>query len=464
MSAAQTLAADPRISAFVTANAGSGKTKTLVDRVARLLLQGSRPEDILCVTYTKAAAAEMQGRLFEQLGDWAVRDNAALRAALAWLQDRPVAAFAERDLERARTLFARALETPGGLKIQTIHAFCEKLLRRFPLEAGISPGFRVAEEALAAEIATAAREDVARLAMAAPDAPVGRAYAHFAVELDYASFNEMFFAFDARRDAISAYVAGVDGVEQDVWTRSGLDEVFDPEVVAEAAVRPPALDASVWRRAATALWEGGGKKDLERAEQFRRVVTLSEAGEPAWASALDTLFTQDGAGTPCAWIDDSKALEKAGVRNAVQDEVRRLEAVRETVRAGRVARTTLHALALASAYGAAYAQAKTRHAALDFADLIAATRRLLTERADAAWVLYKLDGGIDHVLIDEAQDTAPEQWDIVRALTAEFFAGGGLRDPLAPPRTVFAVGDEKQSIYSFQGARPERLLAEGRAY
>jgi ATP-dependent helicase/nuclease subunit A len=129
----QRTAADPGLSAFVTANAGSGKTKTLIDRVARLLLAGAEPETVLCVTYTKAAAAEMQRRLFDLLGGWSVAPDGELREALAKLEGRAADRYDHRDLSRARALFARALETPGGLKIQTIHAFCEKLLRRFPL-------------------------------------------------------------------------------------------------------------------------------------------------------------------------------------------------------------------------------------------------------------------------------------------------------------------------------------------
>ena len=138
---AQRVAADPQVSAFVRANAGSGKTKTLIDRVARLLLEGAPPATILCVTYTKAAAAEMQRRLYRRLGDWSVMADARLTAELAALEGRSPEAYDGRRLSSARALFAQALETPGGLKIQTIHAFCEKLLRRFPLEAGVSPGF-----------------------------------------------------------------------------------------------------------------------------------------------------------------------------------------------------------------------------------------------------------------------------------------------------------------------------------
>src|SRR6185369_6249429 len=163
---AQEEAADPTLSAFVTANAGSGKTKTLIDRVARLLLDGAKPETILCVTYTKAAAAEMQRRLYRRLGDWSVIADAELTAQLAELEGRSADGYDARRLSDARALFAQALETPGGLKIQTIHAFCEKLLRRFPLEAGVSPGFRVMDDAASAAVAAVARADVANHALA----------------------------------------------------------------------------------------------------------------------------------------------------------------------------------------------------------------------------------------------------------------------------------------------------------
>ena len=132
---AQKRAAVPDRSSWVSANAGSGKTRVLTERVARLLLAGTDPARVLCLTYTKAAAAEMQTRLFRTLGEWAMLDDAPLRAALAALGE-PTHTIPADGLARARTLFARALETPGGLKIQTIHAFCEALLRRFPLEAG----------------------------------------------------------------------------------------------------------------------------------------------------------------------------------------------------------------------------------------------------------------------------------------------------------------------------------------
>jgi len=443
----QLLAADPTASVFVTANAGSGKTSTLVDRVARLLLRGAAPQAILCVTYTKAAAAEMQRRLFAKLGDWAVMEDAALTAELARIDEAPA------DLSEARALFARALETPGGLKIQTIHAFCEKLLKRFPLEAGVSPGFSVLEDTAAAEVSAEARDDVALLALANRDGPVGQAYAHLSVEVDFRSFEAMFAAFEARREVIAAYVDSCDGdVAGDVWRRLGFDAPTDPETVKQQAV--DTLDRATWRAGAEALFASG--KYLDCADDLAAVAE----GGADFDLALSAFCTK--AGEVAKWVENAAAIKAdTALQSRLIAERDKLFEAREQARAAAIARDTVHVLTLAYAYREVYEGAKARSNGLDFADLIARTHELLTVRADAAWVLYKLDGGIDHLLLDEAQDTAPEQWDILRALSAEFFAGAGANPR---PRSVFAVGDEKQSIYSFQGAAPERFLDEAREH
>ena len=447
----QILASHPRTSVFVTANAGSGKTSTLVKRVARLLLGGTAPEAILCVTYTKAAAAEMQRRLFELLGGWAIAPDAALGAALAELDEQP------GDLSRARALFARALETPGGLKIQTIHAFCEKLLRRFPLEAGVSPGFRVLEDAAAAEVSARARDETARFALADEFAALGRAYAHLSVELDWRGFNAMFATFEVKRAAIAAYVQAceaVGGVTADVWARCGFARPSPPEEIEAQALA--GLDGADWRRAAQALMQGSAATD-----QPFGATMLATRPDAAFAEVWALFCT--AAGKPRVRLG-TKAVAPWATAWLVETQGRLGEAC-ERAKAARIARDTLHALTLARAYAALYEQAKAAQGGLDFGDLIQRTRELLTERADAAWVLFKLDGGIDHVLLDEAQDTAPEQWDILRALCEEFFAGAGAARRFGTDhRTVFAVGDEKQSIYSFQGAAPEQFLAQGQAF
>ena len=453
----QVLAADPSGSAFVSANAGSGKTKTLVDRVARLLLHGARPEAILCVTYTKAAAAEMQRRLFQQLGDWSMLADAELTKRLADIGEDA------RDLPRARTLFARALEAPGGLKIQTLHAFCEKLLQRFPLEAGVSPGFKVMDDAASADVAAEARDALARLSMAG-QAQVAAAYAAMAMSLDFQSFESMFEAFQARREAIGAYIdriGGLGALAHDVAQACGLDEPVSPEALETAAVSPPLLDLGLWRAGAAAL-SASGVRDQKCAAQMAEVAEAASTGRARFAEALAVFRTSKG--DPAKWVDTAAALKRdPGLQLRLAAERDRLLEVAEQVKAARVAQATVHALTLAGVYVQQFEAAKTRRGLLDFTDLVARAQGLLRDREDAAWVLYKLDGGVDHVLLDEAQDTAPEQWEILRALTGEFFSGAGA--PGRPDaRTVFIVGDEKQSIYSFQGAQPERLAQEADRY
>ena len=465
----QRIAADPAISAFVTANAGSGKTKTLIDRVARLLLAGSSPEAILCVTYTKAAAAEMQRRLFERLGEWCVTPDVKLREQLGALEGRAPTSFSHYDLSKARGLFAKALETPGGLKIQTIHAFCEKLLRRFPLEAGVSPGFTVMDDSASAAIAQGALRQVAAWVTDHDDA-FAQAYARFSVALDFASFEAMFATFESQRGAIGDYlekVGGLQGAVEDVWKVCGFHYGASSveAVIAEAMAE---LDRDLWRSVADVLLNGT-KTDIKCAGQMMAVATDPHADLD---QVLAVLFTEKGAGTPMTWPGKTSGLKtREDLRARLVTEQERLEEAREWLRAARVAEDSSDALRLAGLYIQAHGVEKAARGALDFADLIDKTKVLLTQKVDAAWVLYKLDGGIDHILLDEAQDTAPEQWAILRALTSDFFAGEGAvrwraehATEAQDARTLFVVGDEKQSIYSFQGAAPERLLAETQQY
>ena len=449
---AQIAAADPRQSVFVTANAGSGKTSTLVDRVARLLLEEVEPAEILCVTYTKAAAAEMQARLYARLGEWAVLNNAELESQLADLNGRPVASLPDAELSRARKLFAKALDTPGGLKIQTLHAFCEKLLRRFPLEAGVTPGFAVLEDQAAIALSHAAREDLARAALSDTEGRIGRAYAHFAVELDFNAFEGLLARIEADRVKLIDYVArAADGRSPGPHALVGADPDSDVATIQSEFMRY--LDRDEWLEIAD-LMATGSSNDQGCADRMY-------AADWTFPEVASVFLTS---GAPRKSMATKQAPPRArDWLTAMQDKV--VSALGQ-VRKARVAEDTVHVLTLAQAHGALYDRAKAARGALDFGDLVARTVELLTVRANAAWVLYKLDGGVEHVLIDEAQDTAPEQWDIIRALTEGFFSGAGSRRFGAGKveRTVFAVGDEKQSIYSFQGARPERLNREAQSY
>jgi ATP-dependent helicase/nuclease subunit A len=436
-------ASDPRRSAWVSANAGAGKTYTLANRVARLLLADAKPERILCLTYTKAAAAEMQGRLFDQLGTWAMLDDTALAEKIEGIGDaRPDA----EGLRKARRLFAKALETPGGLKIQTIHSFCQYLLARFPLEAGVPPAFRVLDDQTARELTGEARSRILERA-GRGERCLADAVAHLVTQtnenrlhdtLDAALGGdrrklERFLASLPNDDALTAAIREAHGAR--------ADETAD-DIAAQFCAG--VSDEECRRIAAWLL--GGGKKDAERG----RALELAH-GENSFALFRDVFLTVEG--------KPYKALATKGLVNAQPALAAALQAMSEAFldaeqrwRAAHAASLAEAALILALAARAEYAALKRARAALDYDDLIARTLALLEQREAAAWVLYKLDGGLDHVLIDEAQDTSPEQWAIVRKLTEEFFTGAGARG--GEIRTMFAVGDEKQSIFSFQGADP----------
>ncbi len=464
-SEAQRQAADPRWCVFVEANAGSGKTRVLVDRVARLLLQGAAPDRILCVTFTKAAAGEMQARLFRKLGDWSTLDDEALGGALERLG---VASPSQGDLADARRLFARALETPGGLKIQTLHSYCETLLRRFPVEAGLSPGFETQEDAEAAATAARALEAVLSEAVSEPQGEVARAIASV-LELVGPSGVDTLASFAAReRHALERALEAAGSVEalQDKASAAlGADPRLDVEEARADAWSGVPL--SRLRDCIGPLLSGSQKSDAPRGRALRRVIELEREPGAALDAYLDFVTTLAGAlKAPRSFYTRAVAKAHPDIealfgpegeeRRRLDDHVLPLLALAEAnmlTRAG---------VRLAGAFLKAYRARLSAARKADFADLVEGARALLSDSAARDWVLYKLDQGLEHILVDEAQDTAPAQWDVINALSEEFFAGEGGRES-DHPRTVFCVGDEKQSIYSFQGARPARFIAEGDA-
>lgn len=453
---AQRDAADPGASVFVTANAGSGKTKVLVDRIARLLLEGSKPSAFLCVTYTKAAAAEMQRRLFERLGEWCIADDAKLTRELAALAGPAAAAPTPAQLGLARALFARALETPGGLKIQTIHAFCEHLLARFPLEAGVPPGFDIADEARAAALLARARADC----ILRGDETLAGAFARFAGRLHGEALDAFMNRLALRRAGFKAFATAHRGeafAEAEIKNRHNVrqsSEACAVELIAKTN----------WNqlREAIAVLRTSSANDQKAAERIAEAVALHGAAWPdrPVAEALLCIALKDDGERYKSLVTKALAKQQPWLAALLDELADTATGVRAKLNAMDRAEDAVAALALATRLDGAYETAKAQSGVLDFDDLITHARRLLS-RADAApWVLYKLDGGLDHILIDEGQDTSPSQWDLIAPLMDEFFAGRGAREK---ERTVFAVGDPKQSIYAFQGADPERFLAEDQA-
>lgn len=436
----QRLASDPGVSAFVSASAGSGKTKLLTDRLLRLMLQGAEPGRIQCLTFTKAAAAEMALRLQRRLGAWVTMSDALLDRELAALEVTPTPELREQ----ARALFGVVLDLPGGMRIGTIHAFCQSLLRRFPLEAQLSPHFELADDRDQAIAWQQARETM------------------------------LAGAHGAARHAALERLAGLTGL----GTFGKLVQILqaDRARLEAVAARPDALGALLRVLRATtpralgedANWQGerelrllfediaakATKSSIERAGRVLAWLNLApDQREEHWDAWRGEFLSEKGAPRALgAFVHHTRQDRFPELERIVTAEQERIRRIEDGWKAHEVAELSHALLTLALPVTEAYAAGKALTGRLDYEDLIARTAQLLVDPG-AAWVMFKLDGGLDHLLLDEVQDTAPAQWRIAAGLTAEFFTGLGARPDVS--RTVFAVGDRKQSIYGFQGADPD---------
>jgi ATP-dependent helicase/nuclease subunit A len=456
----QATASDPARSAWVSANAGSGKTHVLTQRVIRLLLAGCRPSAILCLTYTKAAASEMSNRVFERLAEWATLSDEALAERVAAIEGREPDLF---KLAEARRLFARALETPGGLKIQTIHAFCEALLHQFPLEANVAGHFSVLDDRAAAVLLADARRTLLTATMNEDDSTLAAAFATVLDIADDTGLERLIADIVASRGPIREFLDGTmkaGGVDAVLRRETGLDPYETADDILAVFWPLDGLKGAVLESYLAAAESLGSETVKTSAAGLRGMVRLADA-EARRAALHDLFFT--GTGTP-------RSLDRSFLSKKVRNSAPHLEAALlaaqahvvacdDRLRRFRMYEATRAALVIAERLIGDYEDLKRARSLLDFDDLIDRTARLLTRERVSAWVHYKLDQGIDHILVDEAQDTSPRQWQIVKSLTDDFFSGETARDR---NRTIFAVGDEKQSIYSFQGARPERFFAARR--
>ncbi|MDP3546445.1 MAG: double-strand break repair helicase AddA [Phreatobacter sp.] len=448
--AAQRKASDPGHSAWVSANAGSGKTYVLARRVVRLMLAGTPPGAILCLTFTKAAAATMANRVFELLGQWALMDDATLRTTLHDLDGGHHDAAA---LRRARRLFAEALETPGGLKVQTIHAFCERVLHQFPFEANVASQFTVLDELDHGELVRRAKLEVLLEAAGNPQGSLGLAMAHLATVAADETVDDLLGEALMAREAIATDIAARGGLDRAMASLGDTLGLMPGETEASlmAAVTGEALiPASEWPGVAeTLVHVSTAKRERDVAQILR-----GAAADPARAGMLyqSIYFTAAGERRKDV-VTKAVKTKEPGLAARMEQEQDRLVALQARRKAAALRDGTAALLTLAQAICSRVEREKAARGALDFSDLIARTRDLF-RNISARWILYKLDQGIDHVLVDEAQDTSPDQWDIVEALVDEFTSGDGAR---GVARTLFVVGDEKQSIYSFQGAEPRQF-------
>ncbi len=447
--ALQHRASNPGSSIWVTANAGSGKTKVLVDRVLRLLLAGNAPSRILCITFTKNAAAEMQARIEKELRKWVVMDDAALADALQRLNGAPPDSATRI---RARMLFSLVREEVPGLRIQTIHGFCQSLLERFPLEAGVSPSFQLAEDDRQLALLHRSKASfMSALSSVEEDNPLFHAVAFLSSWGEFAAENIIkecitrrhvlepwleqytLAQYEADKVQLTGYATTFAGLKEALWA-------FDPEYIKRLRGLCPIL-------------QSGKAQDKATGEMLQQCFARNYYDDVAIHALMKGLFIDKGKGTLRA------KLFNDGVAKAVPDIAAQLDTLvaaairyRASERQLRVETESAAARVIVKMFYYFYGAIKQEHSILDFHDLIVKARNLLTRSDMMEWVLFKLDGGIDHLLLDEAQDTSPEQWDLVLKLVQEFFSGNGAREV---QRTFFVVGDQKQSIFSFQGANPE---------
>ncbi len=443
-------ASDPAVSAWASANAGSGKTHVLTQRVVKLLLRGEDPAKILCITFTKAAAANMATRVFDTLSAWTALDDAGLDQAIRDIGFVPDDALRTR----ARRLFALALETPGGLKVQTIHAFCTNLLHRFPFEADAGPGFEVLDDATQTQMLDKLTLDVMLEGAAQPDSAIGKALGDAIKAAADQTFRDLINEAVGERDRIEEWVAragSVDAAVAELSVALGIDADESAAAIEERILSEAAFDTGLWPDLATVLI-AGGKSYAERAADLKAALRSSQSAQ---LDAYMQIFCTNK-------IERRKNLVSKALRNGHPDYAERLEreqdricALLDTRRAAQCRDRTRALVTVAHEVIVRYRREKARRGLLDYDDLIDRTLALFN-RTSAAWVLYKLDLGINHLLLDEAQDTSPKQWEIINTLVSEFTAGAGAR---SSKRTMFAVGDDKQSIFSFQGAAPEKFGA-----
>jgi ATP-dependent helicase/nuclease subunit A len=455
--ATQARASNPAASAFVSANAGSGKTHVLVQRVIRLLLADVAPEKILCITFTKAAAANMAERVFTTLGHWVTLDDDALDAAI---REAGIPHPSARLRKSARKLFACALETPGGLKVQTIHALCTRLLQQFPFEANVPARFAVLDDRDQNEMMERANLGVFLEASRHPDSATGRALMTAMASAADVTFKDVVREACLSRDHFMAWTdaaGSAHAAAAQISAALGVSPDDRIEDVERDIVDGPNLPRSRWQDIALVL-ETGSKTDQDHAARLRGALVFTGAAQ---VDEYLGVFLTEADRTPRKSVVTKKFSDNnPAIGRLIESEARRILPLIERRRAV-VARDRSEALLhIATAAATNYRREKQERGLLDYDDLIDKTLEML-DRVSSGWVHYKLDRGVDHVLIDEAQDTSPRQWDIVAHIISEFTSGAGARDGVV--RTVFAVGDEKQSIFSFQGAAPREFDLRRRA-
>ena len=446
----QLKAANPQDNVWLSASAGTGKTQVLSARVLRLLLEpGVDPSQVLCLTFTKAGAAEMANRINGVLARWVRLDAGTLGKELGYLG----ADVGPETQAHARTLFASVLDCPGGgLRIDTIHAFSQWLLANFPEEADLQPGARPMEDR---ERELLSRDVLSELLIEAErkgDTAITDAVSNFACAKDP----------DALRDWLMRCASAME-----MWQGN---TAWQPPMRGrvERLLDMPAGAGEAW------VHEVLHPDFFPDAQLLQLVRALRQWGKPSGDAAIAGIETwlrldpqQRAENCAClvGGILNGDSLPNGNLRHAAKFDENFKERQTEVSEAMMLYYERQNLLALADfltpalelgrSFALRWEEAKAREGYLDFDDLIRKAADLLGKSEAADWIRYKLDRSFDHILIDEAQDTNSAQWGIINALIDDFFVGEGARGDRL--RTIFTVGDYKQAIFGFQGTSPDNF-------
>ena len=451
-------ASRPREHAALSASAGTGKTHVLTARVLRLLLSDVDPSTILCLTFTKAGAAEMAQRIHERLAHWVRLDDNRLRADLVALGE----TVKPELLAKARTLFARVLDAKGGgLRIHTIHAFAQGLLAAFPAEAGLTPGFRPLERREEKLLARSTLADLLVRAEQSGDLPLIRDVQALSHRMGEGGAEAFLMACARASDAL-LQLGPREAVEPRLRRAFGLPAGDIDDALAEQCC-DDLFDVATLRRLADANRSWGTATGLGCCDAIAAWQARSNAERAATIEEIAALVltrSGDPRKVPTGLLTADPDYAEHAAR--LVECCRRLTTMKKV--AGLVSCLSA-GLRAGQTFALAYAAAKRAHGVVDFDDLIRWAERLLLEPGMGEWVRYKLDQATDHILVDEAQDTNEAQWNIVGALVEEYFSGEGAA---GRHRTMFTVGDFKQAIFAFQGTDPRqferaRLFFEAKA-
>jgi ATP-dependent helicase/nuclease subunit A len=458
---AQLDAVEPDRNIWLSASAGTGKTQVLTARVIRLLLEdGVQPENLLCITFTKAGAAEMAERINQLLASWVQLADKQLFSDLEAIGARsgPVAR------QRASELFAKVLDAPGGgLQIMTIHSFCQSLLGSFPEEAGLVPGFKPIEGPEQQELLRQALASMVIVAEGDRDNELIRSLQTLSLTMGEDAALKFLHKCAAVPDVMAEIPEGQGAL---AWARRVAEVTFDGSVEAmlETVLADEAIDRNSLRSIAqqNLAW-GKGNPDSRGGKRAQVIydwlamgvghrATHFPALHGCWCNSKGEPMVASKGFTPLDDAYSALALELYGWTKSLTNQIAR------AAYADRLA----SALLVGKRFAHFYAQAKHERGVIDFDDMIRRTAALLGTGNMAEWVRYKLDRQVDHILVDEAQDTNKAQWDIIKALSDDFFSGNAAKPERV--RTVFSVGDFKQAIYGFQGTAPERYREAGEIF